>query len=633
MGKTAAWTDVQKTDIDTLQRENRPQKVRRCDHGNTVKIHVSNLHPLPSSLVGSLALECTLNDIRPTGGRSTWTDTACDLISYYLTGASALMTIKEATDEQPLPVVLFCSNRVGEFISIADFLVNEGLALKERTPRVPAVQKPKQTDAQTPANDPENCKKEESNSSLSVPLFSCPSSFSKSTCIPPKPLPRSILTPEKVKTAKYHPPELPCLGHILITVSAVGDDGVIYARTQNAEYQLEQLGEGIQKTIKTLPRQKHYTWKSVQGCAVIGPDMLWYRGQLLELLGGHVKVQYVDYGLVENIPVVHVYPMLLCVEVPQLCMPCQLFGINPVGGKWQRDGVALMREVLLNRSVGLQVVELPADPRGPLTVEILLDGMSLSRILCHHEHASIDGTLSILQDLKMMPPAPLLDVWDISTEGLKGPEEPVLGSFVNPNLPLEGEQFGVRVTHLWTPNELFLWSLKKQPNSEMTRETLTEALTKINANITSLPRLTSFPYGGPCLAEYSDGRYYRARLMKFTSIEPLMILVQHVDFGSDDSLPASKLRQMPAELLRFAIQAIKVKVAGFKAPSVECSEDVLPYCPAWSVKAAMEMTDLLHNNITATVVSREPELTVKLYNEDGELVHLPLVNSGLAELD
>ncbi|MEQ2189711.1 hypothetical protein GOODEAATRI_028120, partial [Goodea atripinnis] len=79
----------------------------------------------------------------------------------------------EATDEQPLPVVLFCSNRVGEFISIADFLVNEGLALKERTPR-------------------------------------------------------------SVKTAKYHPPELPCLGHILITVSAVGDDGIIYARTQNA---------------------------------------------------------------------------------------------------------------------------------------------------------------------------------------------------------------------------------------------------------------------------------------------------------------------------------------------------------------------------------------------------------------
>lgn len=39
-------------------------QVRRCDHGNKVKIHVSNLYPLPSSLIGSLAIECTVNDIR-----------------------------------------------------------------------------------------------------------------------------------------------------------------------------------------------------------------------------------------------------------------------------------------------------------------------------------------------------------------------------------------------------------------------------------------------------------------------------------------------------------------------------------------------------------------------------------------
>ena len=58
-----------------------------------------------------------------------------------------------------------------------------------------------------------------------------------------------------------------------------------------SECQLEQLRERIQQSMKTLPRQKPYTWKFGQGCAVIGPDMLWYRGQLLELLGGHVKVR------------------------------------------------------------------------------------------------------------------------------------------------------------------------------------------------------------------------------------------------------------------------------------------------------------------------------------------------------
>uniref|UniRef100_A0A3B4Z7Q8 Ring finger protein 17 n=1 Tax=Stegastes partitus TaxID=144197 RepID=A0A3B4Z7Q8_9TELE len=488
-------------------------EVRRCDHGNVVKLHVSNLRPLPSSFVGSLAVECTLNDIRPAGGRSSWTDTACDIISYYLNGASAVVTIKELTDERPLPVTLFCSNRMGKFISIADFLVSEGLALRERKPRDAVVQQPIETDAQSPVSKLQTDDEKKNTPSASLLSSSSPSSL-VSTDPTPKPAPRTIMSAEKIKTSLYQPPELPCLGHIQLSVSAVEEDGVIYVRTQNAESQLKQLRERIQQSMKTLPRQKPYTWKSVLGCAVIGPDMLWYRGQLLEVLGGHVKVQYVDYGLVENIPVVHVYPMLLCDDVPQLCVPCQLHGINPVGGKWQQDAVALLREMLLNRSVDMQVVELPANPRRHVTVELFLDGLNVTRILCHHQHAFIDSTVS--SQKKLVPPPLLLDDWDINTEGLRGPEEPMLGPFVNPNLPQKGEHFQVRVKHLWTPNELFLWPLEGTADMEVDGETLDQALTRINANISSLPRLTSFP-PGPCLAEYSDGKFYRARLLKFTT--------------------------------------------------------------------------------------------------------------------
>lgn len=48
------------------------------------------------------------------------------------------------------------------------------------------------------------------------------------------------------------------------------------------------------------------------------------------------------------------------------------------------------------------------------------------------------------------------------------------------------------------------------------------------------------PLGYPCLAEYSDGVYYRATIINFASVEPVRILVHHVDFGSDDTLPISK---------------------------------------------------------------------------------------------
>ncbi|CAG5865302.1 unnamed protein product [Menidia menidia] len=505
-------------------------EVRRCDYGSVVKVPVGDLRPLPSSLTGSLALECTLSGIRPAGGRTTWTDTACDLISYYLTGTSAVMDIKELTEERPVPVTLSCSNKMGRFISIADFLVGEGLALRERTTRDPGVQQLKGSEAQTPDGETQAVGEEPTSTDPALFLDLIPNSTPKASApARPKPPPRSIATAEKVTTALYQPPELPGVGPMQVGVSAIGEDGLIYVRTLNAEGQLVQLRERIQQSIKTLPRQKPYTWRSVRGCAVIGPDMLWHRGQLLEVQGGQVKVQYVDCGQVENIPVVHVYPILLCEDVPQLCLPCKLFAVNPVGGKWQPDAVALMKEALINRSVDMQVVELPSNPRAPFTVEVFLDGLSLSKILCHHEHASMDRSVSTQKGLLGPPAAPLLDDWNFNTEGLRGPEELMLGPFVNPKLPQEGEHF-----------RLFLWPLDQTEEGEADGETLDEALNRINANAHDLPRLSSFPLGGPCLAEYSDGRFYRARLLRITGVEPVALLVRHVDFGSDDTLPSSK---------------------------------------------------------------------------------------------
>ena len=64
----------------------------------------------------------------------------------------------------------------------------------------------------------------------------------------------------------------------------------------------------------------------------------------------------------------------------------------------------------------------------------------------------------------------------------------------------------------------------------------------VNSAVTDSDSLTFCVWcpGGPCLAEYSDGMYYRAKLMRFTSVEPVMVLIKHMDFGSDDTLPPSR---------------------------------------------------------------------------------------------
>lgn len=56
-----------------------------------------------------------------------------------------------------------------------------------------------------------------------------------------------------------------------------------------SECQFEQLMETVRQCMKTLPRPKCYEWKLVQGCAIKGSDMLWYRGEVVEVQGEFVK--------------------------------------------------------------------------------------------------------------------------------------------------------------------------------------------------------------------------------------------------------------------------------------------------------------------------------------------------------
>ncbi|XP_061660297.1 LOW QUALITY PROTEIN: RING finger protein 17 [Syngnathoides biaculeatus] len=529
----------------------------KCDHGNKVKLHVSNLQPLCPSLVGSFRLECSLTDIRPARGQNICTPTTCDFMRYNLSGASVPITIQ-------------------------------------------------------------------------------------------------------VKTDLYKAPELPQLGHNHLTITAINKDRYIYARTDAAGYHLEQLREKIHQSMKPLPSQKMYKWKTMQGCAVIGPDMLWHRGHVLEALGGHVKVQYVDYGLVENIPVVHVYPSLLCEDIPQLCVACQLDAINSLVGSWHQNAVVLLSEMLLYRRVDVNVVKLPTNPRQPLTVEIVLDGMNLSSILYHYKHTLMDPA-------KLAPPLPtppISDIWDIDIKGLLDLQEGMLGPVTLPSLPELDQSLNVRVKHLETPNKVFLW-WEDTAKILVNGQCLDEQMTRINVNVQNLLPLNNFPQescqtgqppepsayqrkasrphshnnwgfsGGPCLAEYVDVKFYRAEMLKIICANPVQILIKHVDFGSDDIVPTSKLRQMPAELLRFPAQVLKVHVGGFKPPSISTEGPMLPYSAQWSLKATLAMIEQLHGDLTAIVLSgvKSSEPSVLLYDRDGQLVFLPLVASGLAQLE
>ncbi|XP_060682950.1 RING finger protein 17-like [Hemiscyllium ocellatum] len=388
------------------------------------------------------------------------------------------------------------------------------------------------------------------------------------------------------------------------------------------------LTSAIQTSFKVLPLLKPYCYSKREGCIVKGSDTLWYRAKILEVIGGSVKVQYVDRGYTETIPQCHVYPVLMYPDIPELCLPFQLFGVEPVGNKWQEDAIDTLRELLYQRNLEVEIMVQPGNGIQTLLADLHFDGISVSSFMVLHNYALKKEKASVT----------FKDLLASRFETFMVPE------YDYPLLPLPGKVFPVTVKHLETPNQVYI-SIGSRRDVESDTDTddsgisyepeddLEQALRELNQNAEALPLLSDFRSEMPCLAEYSDGRWYRAKVLSLDKVQPLKILVQHVDFGSTASLPHFRLRQIPARLVQYPVRAVKVKLAGFKPPALMNNVDRIAYSPEWSMEALWTIIDIVQGNqLTAFLVGLCPEVSVFLY-EEGSLIHLPLVEKGLADLD
>ncbi|MBN3294537.1 RNF17 protein, partial [Polypterus senegalus] len=184
-----------------------------------------------------------------------------------------------------------------------------------------------------------------------------------------------------------------------------------------------------------------------------------------------------------------------------------------------------------------------------------------------------------------------------------------------------------------TPNEVYLSpSDGVHEVSNLENATLQDVLDQINEKTDTLPFVTDFCPGAPCLAQYSDGKYYfRAEMIKVLNLSPVKVLVKHVDYGSSAILITSRLRQIPAELMKYPRQAVKVILGGFKPLQNDLESERILYKPEWSMKALWAMMDLLQSKtLQAQIVSQDEKVTVHLF-ENGSLIHETFVKNGYAE--
>nr|XP_055215667.1 RING finger protein 17 isoform X9 [Gorilla gorilla gorilla] len=583
------------------------------DVGVELVVNVDCLRKLQENLktMGRLSLECSLVDIRPAGGSDKWTATACDCLSLYLTGAVATIILQVDSEENnttwPLPVKIFCRDEKGERVDVSKYLIKKGLALRERR-----------------INKLDNSHSL-SEKSLEVPLEQEDSVVTNciKTNFDPDKKTADIISEQKVSefqekileprsTRGYKPPAIPNMKVFEATVSCVGDDGTIFVVPKLSEFELIKMTNEIQSNLKCLGLLEPYFWKKGEACAVRGSDTLWYRGKVMEVVGGAVRVQYLDHGFTEKIPQCHLYPILLYPDIPQFCIPCQLHNTTPVGNVWQPDAIEVLQQLLPKREVDIHIMELPKNPWEKLSIHLYFDGMSLSYFMAYYKYCTSEHTEEMLKEKPRSDHDKKYEEeqWEIRFEELLSAETdtPLLPPYLSSSLPSPGELYAVQVKHVVSPNEVYICldSIEtcNQSNQhsdtddsgvsgESESESLDEALQRVNEKVEALPPLTDFRTEMPCLAEYDDGLWYRAKIVAIKEFNPLSILVQFVDYGSTAKLTLNRLCQIPSHLMRYPARAIKVLLAGFKPPLRDLGETRIPYCPKWSMEALWAMIDCL----------------------------------------
>uniref|UniRef100_A0A8D2D0F5 RING finger protein 17 n=1 Tax=Sciurus vulgaris TaxID=55149 RepID=A0A8D2D0F5_SCIVU len=578
------------------------------DVGVELVVNISCLRELQENLktMGRLSLECSLVDIRPTGGSDKWTATACDCLSLYLTGAIATITLQVGSGESnttwPLPVKIFCRDEKGERVDVSKYLIKKGLALRERRINKSNNNHSSEKSLQIPLGQED----------LIVTTKHIKINFEKKAT--------NIINEHKVSEFKeqisepraigcYKPPVIPNTKVFEAVVSCIGDDGTIFVIPKLSEFELVKMMNEIQSNLKYLGLLEPYFWKKGEPCAVRGSDTMWYRGKVMEVVGGTIRVQYLDHGFSEKIPQCHLYPILLYPDTPQFCIPCQLYHTIPVGNVWQPDAIELLQELLSKREVDVHIMK-PTDYNKKYEEER----------------------------------------WEIKFEELllSETETPILPPYLSSSLPPPEELYAVQVKHVVSPNEVFICLDSVENRSQCNRsntddsgiswesesERLEEALQRFNKNVETFPPLTDFRTEMPCLAEYADGLWYRAKIVSIKEFNPLSVLVQFVDYGSTEKLTVKRLRQIPLHLMQYPARAIKVLLAGFKPPVRDSGKTRIPYCPKWSMEALWAMIDCLQGKqLYASSMAQAPEQIVTLYEDEQYPVHMSLVEMGLADRD
>ncbi|NXN92037.1 TDRD1 protein, partial [Rhinopomastus cyanomelas] len=491
------------------------------DYGNFEGLPLTRLRPMIPRLMDlpAQAIRCTLAGVKPPLGG--WTPKAVSLMKQLV--KDKVVTVKVVDKETYRSVVELVDTSVTPTINILSHLVEKGCAAEKSKMASPAAGM--------------NDVKQANEDTTSKRIFRWSKLSLKQT--------------------------------VDVIVCVVYSPGEFYCQISNKNELLslnllnKSLSEYCQKTADTYKPQN-----GEPCCAFFSGDGNWYRA-LVENTNsdGTVKVCFVDYGNVEEVPLDKIRQISTCfLQLPFQGIKCWLSGIKPSNNKWIPEATTRFHMLTAGLKLQARVTTLSRDGAG---VELIDNSTGHPRVISEILTSEQLAVKEVQHNKNNFPKEP--DKQETSREHWKSIQLAV------------DESVSVCITEIVRPDLFYAVPVQMKDKEKLHQQLIElENLCKSCKQQSFKPKL-----GDACCAKSSgDDHWYRALVLQ---VSQSVVEVLFADYGNTETLPLSKVLPIPDSYLKLPFQTITCSLAGVEKAG-------------WSPVLLDKLKEMiLHKHVTITV--------------------------------
>ncbi|KFQ72430.1 Tudor domain-containing protein 1, partial [Phaethon lepturus] len=468
------------------------------DYGNFEVLALTRLRRMIPRLMDlpAQAIRCTLAGVKPPLGA--WTSKAISFMNQLV--KDKVFTVKVVDKESYRSVVQLVDASVTPVINISSHLIEKGCAAEESRMALPAIGMSDVKQANEDTKNKRICK------------------WSKLTL---------KQTVDVVVCTLYNPGEFYC---------QISNNSELLA--------LNLLNKSLSEYCQKTPPNDFKPENGEPCCAFFSDDGNWYRALVQNTTSdGTVKVCFVDYGNVEEVPldkIRQISPSFL--KLPFQGIKCWLSGIKPGNSKWIPEATARFHMYTAGIKLQARVTSLSRDGAG---VELIDNSTGHPKVINEILTFEKLAVKEVLQD-KNNSPKKSVDKKETS-----------LGHWKSIELAID-ETVSVCVTEVVSPDLFYAVPVQTKDQEKLHRQLIElEGYCKSCKNQPFKPKL-----GEACCARFSgDGRWYRALVLKASQS---VVKVLYADYGNTETLPLSKVLPITDSYLKLPFQTITCSLAGIE---------------------------------------------------------------------